>query len=101
VCAGSPPDPRAEQCAAFNTHEFMGRLYDWEPFTEAVVICLDVHGLLHRTSAPMVSVSHLLLLVPLLQLPSPRPWGPSRPRLWRDPGAFNQYGSRDRALCCW
>ncbi|CAL8359785.1 unnamed protein product [Arctogadus glacialis] len=34
VCAGSPPDPRAEQCAAFNTHEFMGRLYDWEPFTE-------------------------------------------------------------------
>uniref|UniRef100_A0A672G1W4 Uncharacterized protein n=1 Tax=Salarias fasciatus TaxID=181472 RepID=A0A672G1W4_SALFA len=36
----SPPnwagasDSRAEQCAAFNTQEFMGRLYNWEPFTE-------------------------------------------------------------------
>uniref|UniRef100_A0A672G1J2 PLAC domain-containing protein n=1 Tax=Salarias fasciatus TaxID=181472 RepID=A0A672G1J2_SALFA len=27
-------DSRAEQCAAFNTQEFMGRLYNWEPFTE-------------------------------------------------------------------
>ncbi|CAL8247271.1 unnamed protein product [Lota lota] len=34
VCAGGAPDSRAEQCAAFNTQEFMGRLYDWEPFTE-------------------------------------------------------------------
>uniref|UniRef100_A0A3Q3QDS7 PLAC domain-containing protein n=1 Tax=Monopterus albus TaxID=43700 RepID=A0A3Q3QDS7_MONAL len=30
-------DSRAEQCAAFNTQEFMGRLYDWEPFTEVGV----------------------------------------------------------------
>ncbi|XP_060936459.1 thrombospondin type-1 domain-containing protein 4 [Limanda limanda] len=34
VCAGGALDSRAEQCAAFNTQEFMGRLYDWEPFTE-------------------------------------------------------------------
>uniref|UniRef100_A0A8C4E9K7 PLAC domain-containing protein n=1 Tax=Dicentrarchus labrax TaxID=13489 RepID=A0A8C4E9K7_DICLA len=27
-------ESRAEQCAAFNTQEFMGRLYNWEPFTE-------------------------------------------------------------------
>lgn len=34
VCGGGALDPRAEQCAAFNTQEFMGRLYNWEPFTE-------------------------------------------------------------------
>ncbi|XP_077382058.1 thrombospondin type-1 domain-containing protein 4 [Festucalex cinctus] len=34
VCAGAPLDSRAEQCAAFNSKEFMDRLYDWEPFTE-------------------------------------------------------------------
>ncbi|KAL2084717.1 hypothetical protein ACEWY4_020235 [Coilia grayii] len=33
-CTGSAGSSRAEQCAAFNTQEFMGRLYDWEPFTE-------------------------------------------------------------------
>ncbi|XP_068998800.1 LOW QUALITY PROTEIN: thrombospondin type-1 domain-containing protein 4-like [Embiotoca jacksoni] len=34
VCGGGALDSRAEQCAAFNTQEFMGRLYNWEPFTE-------------------------------------------------------------------
>ncbi|KAK7886027.1 hypothetical protein WMY93_025648 [Mugilogobius chulae] len=37
VCAaagGGTLDSRAEQCAAFNEQEFMGRLYNWEPFTE-------------------------------------------------------------------
>nr|XP_057941440.1 thrombospondin type-1 domain-containing protein 4 isoform X2 [Doryrhamphus excisus] len=34
VCPGATTDSRAEQCAAFNTKEFMDRLYDWEPFTE-------------------------------------------------------------------
>ncbi|XP_033836930.1 thrombospondin type-1 domain-containing protein 4 [Periophthalmus magnuspinnatus] len=38
VCAatggGGARDSRAEQCAAFNDQEFMGRLYNWEPFTE-------------------------------------------------------------------
>lgn len=34
VCGGGALDPRAEQCTAFNTQEFMGRLYNWEPFTE-------------------------------------------------------------------
>uniref|UniRef100_A0A3P8UUM0 PLAC domain-containing protein n=1 Tax=Cynoglossus semilaevis TaxID=244447 RepID=A0A3P8UUM0_CYNSE len=33
VCPGAA-DSRAEQCAAFNNQEFMGRLYNWEPFTE-------------------------------------------------------------------
>ncbi|XP_034030554.1 ADAMTS-like protein 4 isoform X2 [Thalassophryne amazonica] len=33
-CGGSTSDSRAEQCAAFNTQEFMGRLYNWEPFNE-------------------------------------------------------------------
>ncbi|XP_026227157.1 thrombospondin type-1 domain-containing protein 4 [Anabas testudineus] len=37
VCGGGALDSRAEQCAAFNTQEFMGRLYDWEPFTEVGV----------------------------------------------------------------
>ncbi|XP_022529483.2 thrombospondin type-1 domain-containing protein 4 [Astyanax mexicanus] len=36
-CPGSPVDSRAEQCAAFNNKEFMGRVYDWEPFTEVGV----------------------------------------------------------------
>uniref|UniRef100_A0AAX7V4W1 PLAC domain-containing protein n=1 Tax=Astatotilapia calliptera TaxID=8154 RepID=A0AAX7V4W1_ASTCA len=34
VCRGGALDSRAEQCAAFNTNEFIGRLYNWEPFTE-------------------------------------------------------------------
>lgn len=34
VCGGGVSESRAEQCAAFNTQEFMGRLYNWEPFTE-------------------------------------------------------------------
>ncbi|XP_057196265.1 ADAMTS-like protein 4 [Triplophysa rosa] len=34
ACPGAPVNPRAEQCAAFNSQEFMGRVYDWEPFTE-------------------------------------------------------------------
>lgn len=34
VCRGSATESRAEQCAAFNSKEFMGRLYNWEPFTE-------------------------------------------------------------------
>ncbi|XP_037310225.2 ADAMTS-like protein 4 [Pungitius pungitius] len=34
VCGGAASEPRAEQCAAFDTQEFMGRLYNWEPFTE-------------------------------------------------------------------
>ncbi|KAJ8287895.1 hypothetical protein COCON_G00005540 [Conger conger] len=33
-CPGRPVDPRAEQCSVFNSQEFMGRLYTWEPFTE-------------------------------------------------------------------
>ncbi|KAF5886583.1 ADAMTS-like protein 4, partial [Clarias magur] len=37
ACPGSQVDPRAEQCAVFNTKEFMGRIYDWEPFTEGSV----------------------------------------------------------------
>ncbi|XP_053699740.1 thrombospondin type-1 domain-containing protein 4 [Synchiropus splendidus] len=34
VCGGASLDSRAEQCADFNSKEFMGRLYNWEPFTE-------------------------------------------------------------------
>ncbi|RVE62848.1 hypothetical protein OJAV_G00160160 [Oryzias javanicus] len=34
VCGGGALDSRAEQCAAFNAQEFMGRFYNWEPFTE-------------------------------------------------------------------
>ncbi|XP_054637197.1 thrombospondin type-1 domain-containing protein 4 isoform X2 [Dunckerocampus dactyliophorus] len=34
VCTGATTDSRAEQCAAFNTKEFMDRLYNWEPFIE-------------------------------------------------------------------
>ncbi|TSL82600.1 ADAMTS-like protein 4 [Bagarius yarrelli] len=34
ACPAYQVDPRAEQCAAFNSNEFMGRVYDWEPFTE-------------------------------------------------------------------
>ncbi|XP_017537303.1 thrombospondin type-1 domain-containing protein 4 isoform X1 [Pygocentrus nattereri] len=36
-CPGSTVDSRVEQCAAFNSKEFMGRMYDWEPFTEVSV----------------------------------------------------------------
>ncbi|KAL4616653.1 ADAMTS-like protein 4 [Arapaima gigas] len=34
LCPGGAVDPRAEQCSSFNDQEFLGRLYDWEPFTE-------------------------------------------------------------------
>ncbi|XP_053134475.1 ADAMTS-like protein 4 isoform X2 [Hemicordylus capensis] len=33
-CPSDRPDPRAVQCAAYNSQEFMGRLYQWEPFTD-------------------------------------------------------------------
>ncbi|XP_036394728.1 ADAMTS-like protein 4 [Megalops cyprinoides] len=33
-CPGRAVDPRAEQCSAFDSQEFMGRLYTWEPFNE-------------------------------------------------------------------
>ncbi|XP_036309167.1 ADAMTS-like protein 4 isoform X1 [Pipistrellus kuhlii] len=33
-CPPEHPDPRALQCAAFDSQEFMGQLYQWEPFTE-------------------------------------------------------------------
>uniref|UniRef100_K7FQE4 ADAMTS like 4 n=1 Tax=Pelodiscus sinensis TaxID=13735 RepID=K7FQE4_PELSI len=33
-CPADQPDARAVQCAAFNSQEFMGRLYQWEPFTD-------------------------------------------------------------------
>ncbi|XP_053561442.1 ADAMTS-like protein 4 isoform X2 [Bombina bombina] len=33
-CPDSQPDARALQCATFNSQEFMGRLYQWEAFTE-------------------------------------------------------------------
>ncbi|XP_058015944.1 ADAMTS-like protein 4 isoform X1 [Ahaetulla prasina] len=33
-CPLDRPDPRAVQCAAYNDQEFMGRFYQWEPFTE-------------------------------------------------------------------
>lgn len=34
LCSPEQPDPRALQCAAFDSQEFMGQLYQWEPFTE-------------------------------------------------------------------
>uniref|UniRef100_A0ABM5F3Z8 ADAMTS-like protein 4 isoform X2 n=1 Tax=Pogona vitticeps TaxID=103695 RepID=A0ABM5F3Z8_9SAUR len=33
-CPADHPDPRAVQCAAYNDQEFMGRFYQWEPFTD-------------------------------------------------------------------
>ncbi|XP_039219398.1 ADAMTS-like protein 4 isoform X1 [Crotalus tigris] len=33
-CPPDRPDPRAVQCAAYNSQEFMGRFYQWEPFME-------------------------------------------------------------------
>lgn len=33
-CPPDHPDPRAVQCAAYNNQEFMGRFYQWEPFTD-------------------------------------------------------------------
>ncbi|XP_069505833.1 ADAMTS-like protein 4 [Ambystoma mexicanum] len=33
-CATGSADSRAVQCATFDSQEFMGRLYQWEPFTE-------------------------------------------------------------------
>ncbi|XP_044305258.1 ADAMTS-like protein 4 isoform X3 [Varanus komodoensis] len=33
-CPPDRPDSRAIQCAAYNRQEFMGRLYQWEPFTD-------------------------------------------------------------------
>ncbi|XP_075417434.1 ADAMTS-like protein 4 [Tenrec ecaudatus] len=34
LCPPEQPDPRALQCAAFDSQEFLGQLYQWEPFTE-------------------------------------------------------------------
>lgn len=36
-CPPEQPDPRALQCSAFDSQEFMGQLYQWEPFTEGEV----------------------------------------------------------------
>ncbi|XP_053331275.1 ADAMTS-like protein 4 [Spea bombifrons] len=33
-CPAGQPDARSVQCATFNNQEFMGRLYQWEAFTE-------------------------------------------------------------------
>lgn len=33
-CPPDQPDPRTVQCAAFDSQEFMGQFYQWEPFTE-------------------------------------------------------------------
>ncbi|MEE6491300.1 hypothetical protein FKM82_016169 [Ascaphus truei] len=33
-CLAGQPDARAVQCATFNSQEFMGRLYQWEAFTD-------------------------------------------------------------------
>ncbi|XP_075048272.1 ADAMTS-like protein 4 isoform X2 [Mixophyes fleayi] len=33
-CPAGQPDARSLQCATFNSQEFMGRLYQWEAFTE-------------------------------------------------------------------
>uniref|UniRef100_A0A8C4SA58 PLAC domain-containing protein n=1 Tax=Erpetoichthys calabaricus TaxID=27687 RepID=A0A8C4SA58_ERPCA len=33
-CPGGPVDPRKAQCSAYNEQEYIGRKYDWEPFTE-------------------------------------------------------------------
>uniref|UniRef100_H3AIB5 ADAMTS like 4 n=1 Tax=Latimeria chalumnae TaxID=7897 RepID=H3AIB5_LATCH len=33
-CSAGHPDTRFTQCASFNGKEFMGRLYQWEPFLE-------------------------------------------------------------------
>ncbi|XP_063173236.1 ADAMTS-like protein 4 [Candoia aspera] len=33
-CPPDRPDPRAVQCTAYNNQEFMGRFYQWEPFTD-------------------------------------------------------------------
>ncbi|XP_051901942.1 thrombospondin type-1 domain-containing protein 4-like isoform X2 [Pristis pectinata] len=34
ACPSGTSDPRREQCASFNHQQFMGRYYEWEPFTE-------------------------------------------------------------------
>ncbi|XP_062897718.1 thrombospondin type-1 domain-containing protein 4 [Mobula hypostoma] len=34
ACPSGISDPRREQCASFNAQPFMGRYYEWEPFTE-------------------------------------------------------------------
>ena len=38
------PDPWALQCAAFDSQEFMGQLYQWEPFTEGEVSSYPWNG---------------------------------------------------------
>uniref|UniRef100_A0A8C5WIS1 ADAMTS like 4 n=1 Tax=Leptobrachium leishanense TaxID=445787 RepID=A0A8C5WIS1_9ANUR len=35
-CPAGQPDSRTQQCATFNNQEFMGRLYQWEAFTEVM-----------------------------------------------------------------
>uniref|UniRef100_A0A8C5AW06 Thrombospondin type 1 domain containing 4 n=1 Tax=Gadus morhua TaxID=8049 RepID=A0A8C5AW06_GADMO len=34
ACPSSSPSIRAAQCSSYNRQAFMGRLYDWEPFSE-------------------------------------------------------------------
>uniref|UniRef100_A0A8C0L5X1 ADAMTS like 4 n=1 Tax=Canis lupus dingo TaxID=286419 RepID=A0A8C0L5X1_CANLU len=43
-CPPEQPDPRALQCAAFDSQEFMGQLYQWEPFTEGEVSSEETAG---------------------------------------------------------
>ena len=43
-CPAEQPDPRALQCAAFDSQEFMGQLYQWEPFTEGEVSSYPWNG---------------------------------------------------------
>ncbi|VTJ72401.1 Hypothetical predicted protein [Marmota monax] len=43
-CPPEQPDPRALQCAAFDSQEFMGQLYQWEPFTEGEVLAAGEQG---------------------------------------------------------
>lgn len=50
LCPPEQPDPRALQCAAFDSQEFMGQLYQWEPFTEGAV------------SSPLAGLALLCLL---------------------------------------
>lgn len=50
VCGGGTLDSRAEQCAAFNSQEFMGRLYNWEPFTEGEDARTYTHTCAHTQS---------------------------------------------------
>uniref|UniRef100_A0A8D0L0Z8 Uncharacterized protein n=1 Tax=Sphenodon punctatus TaxID=8508 RepID=A0A8D0L0Z8_SPHPU len=51
-CPPEQLDPRAVQCSAFNTQEFMGRLYKWEPFTDGKGHLRRVTGCLESPMVP-------------------------------------------------